>query len=196
MIKPLSGPGTITTRRSVLQASGILGLSGLWSSLPRVDANDPMPMMSTTQNGRIINERTIGLATAKAVIDAAEQKAEEIGVPMNIAVVSREGNLVNFAKMNNAWLASIDIAINKAFTAASLQTATANLAEAVQPEQSLFGLNTTNDGRLVVFGGGIPLTLDGNVVGAIGVSGGTVEQDITVAQAGVDTFENRETNAA
>lgn len=172
--------GVTPTRRLVLQATGVLGLSGLWSSLPQLQSQIPMP--------DLITEQTIGLDTAKELIEAAEEKAEEIEVPMNIAVVSNEGSLIAFEKMDGAWLASIDIAISKAFTAAALQTATANLAEAVQPNQSLFGLNTTNDGRLVVFGGGIPLTQDGDVVGAIGVSGGTVDQDITVAEAGVDAF--------
>lgn len=133
---------------------------------------------------------TIGLDTAREVIAAAERKAGELEVLMNIAVVSHEGNLIAFAKIDGAWLASIDIAISKAFTAAALQTETANLAEAVQPEHSLFGLNTTNDGRLVVFGGGIPLAEDGAVVGAIGVSGSTVEDDVAVAQAGVEAFSS------
>lgn len=113
---------------------------------------------------------------------------------MNIAVVSREGNLIAFEKMDEAWLASIDIAISKAYTAVSLQAPTANLAEAVQPSQSLFGLNTTNDGRLVVFGGGIPLVRGEEVVGAIGVSGGSVDQDVEVAQAGVDAFSDGATD--
>lgn len=123
----------------------------------------------------VIGVSTIGLDTAKELIAAARQKAEEIEVPMNLAVVSHAGTLIAFEKMDDAWLASIDISISKAFTAASLQTATADLSEAVQPEQSLFGLNTTNDGRLVVFGGGIPLIHEGRVVGAIGVSGGTAD---------------------
>lgn len=135
---------------------------------------------------------TISLNVARELIIAAERKAEELEVLMNIAVVSHEGNLIAFEKMDGAWLASVDIAISKAFTAASLQTATADLAEAVQPNQSLYGLNTTNDGRLVVFGGGIPLVRDGTVVGAIGVSGSTVADDIAVAQAGADAFGSDE----
>lgn len=135
---------------------------------------------------------TISLNVARELITAAERKAEELEVLMNIAVVSHEGNLIAFEKMDGAWLASTDIAISKAFTAASLQTATADLTEAVQPNQSLYGLNTTNDGRLVVFGGGIPLVRDGVVVGAIGVSGSTVEDDIAVAQAGADAFGSDE----
>lgn len=141
--------------------------------------------------GELLSVRSVGLDTAKVLVEAAERKAEALDVPMNIAVVSREGSLIAFEKMDEAWLASIDIAISKAYTAVSLQAPTANLADAVQPSQSLFGLNTTNDGRLVVFGGGIPLTQDGEVVGAIGVSGGSVDQDVEVAQAGAEAFSGR-----
>lgn len=132
--------------------------------------------------------RTVGLDGAKAVIGAAERKAEEIGVPMNVAVVDRGGNLVAFERMDDAWLASTDIAMGKAFTAASLDMPTENLAGPTQPGESLYGLNTTNDGRLVVFGGGIPLVRGDVVVGAIGVSGGAVDEDVEVAQAGADAF--------
>jgi uncharacterized protein GlcG (DUF336 family) len=132
--------------------------------------------------------RTVGLDTAKTVLEAAERKADEIGVPMNIAVVDRGGNLVAFERMDDAWLASTDIAVDKAFTAAALAMPTEDLAGATQLDESLYGLNTTNDGRLVVFGGGIPLVRDEEVVGAVGVSGGAVEEDVEVAQAGVDAF--------
>jgi uncharacterized protein GlcG (DUF336 family) len=132
--------------------------------------------------------RTVGLSAAKPVVEAAERKAEEIGVPMNIAVVDRGGNLVAFERMDDAWLASTDIAIDKAFTAVSLDMPTGDLADPTQPGESLYGLNTTNDGRLVVFGGGIPLEQGGEIVGAIGVSGGSVDQDVEVARAGVDAF--------
>ncbi len=132
--------------------------------------------------------RTIGLDGARPVIEAAERRAEAIGVPMNIAVVDRGGNLVAFERMDDAWLASTDIAIDKAYTAVSLAMPTSDLEKPVQPNQSLYGLNTTNDGRLVVFGGGIPLVHGEEVVGAIGVSGGAVDEDVEVAQAGVDAF--------
>ncbi len=155
--------------------------------------------MSTTNqpsggNGDVRSVRTVGLDSAKPVIEAAERKAAEIGVRMNIAVVDRGGNLVAFERMDDAWLASTDIAINKAFTAASLTMPTENLAEPTQPGESLYGLNTTNDGRLVVFGGGIPLARGEEVVGAVGVSGGSVDQDIDVAQAGVDAFAGSATD--
>jgi len=131
----------------------------------------------------------ITIEDARRIISAAEQKAQEIGQPMNIAVVDGGRNLKAFARMEDAWLGSIDISIDKAFTSASFKMSTLDLVDLTQPGQSLFGLNTTNEGRIVIFAGGIPLKRDGEVVGAIGVSGGTVEQDQEVAEAGVSAFE-------
>ncbi len=128
--------------------------------------------------------RTVTLAAARRAIAAAETKATEIGVPMNVAVVDEGGNLVAFARMDGAWLGSIDIAQNKAYTARAFDMPTQDLAPLAQPGQSLYGIEASNQGRLIVFGGGIPLTWDGRIVGAIGVSGGTVEQDQEVAEAG------------
>jgi uncharacterized protein GlcG (DUF336 family) len=107
---------------------------------------------------------------------------------MNIAVVDGGRDLKAFARMEDAWLGSIDIAINKAFTSASFKMPTGDLAEMTQPGQPLYGLDSTNNGRVVNFAGGIPLTRDGNVTGAVGVSGGTVDQDQEVAEAGVAAF--------
>jgi len=129
------------------------------------------------------------LDEAKSVIAKAETKAEQIGVPMNIAVVDVGGNLVAFERMDDAWLGSIDIAINKAYTAVAFDMTTEDLGKESQPEKSLFGIHATNDGRLVIFGGGIPLEKEGKLVGAIGVSGGAVDKDIEVAEAGVEGFE-------
>lgn len=131
---------------------------------------------------------SVTLAEAQGIVATAEAKAREIGQPMNIAVVEVGGNLKAFGRMETAWTASIDIAIDKAFTAAALGMPTADLAEQAQPGQPLFGINTTNEGRIVIFGGGIPLMRDGHVVGAVGVSGGTVDQDQEVAEAGAAAF--------
>ncbi len=128
------------------------------------------------------------LAEAKKVVEGAEVKAEQIGVPMNIAVVDVGGNLVAFERMDKAWLGSINIAINKAFTAVAFNMTTEDLGKESQPGKSLFGIHATNMGRLVIFGGGIPLRKGGELVGAIGVSGGAVPQDIEVAEAGVKAF--------
>jgi len=91
--------------------------------------------------------------------------------------------------MDDAWLASVDIAENKAWTSVALKMPTSDLAEATVPKAELYGLNTTNQGRIVVFGGGFPLEKDGKVAGAIGVSGSSVENDVKVAEAGVKVFE-------
>ncbi|RBI62425.1 heme-binding protein [halophilic archaeon] len=133
--------------------------------------------------------QTISLETAKDVIDAAERKAQDIENPMVITVANSEGNLIAQHRMDDAWLASVNISRNKAYTSAALEMATDELAGPSQPGESLYGLQTTDDDRIVVFGGGYPLTRDGEVVGAIGVSGGQVDQDMEVAQAGVEAFE-------
>lgn len=135
--------------------------------------------------------KSISLETAKVVIDACEQKAEEIDNPMVITVANSEGNLIAQHRMDGAWLASVDISRNKAYTTAALDMPTHELAEPSQPGHSLYGLQNTNQGRMVIFGGGYPLEEDGTVVGAVGVSGGAVEQDMEVAEAGVDAFEDR-----
>lgn len=131
---------------------------------------------------------TISLEVAKDVIDAAERRADAINTPMVITVANSEGNLIAQHRMDDAWLASVDISRNKAYTAAALDMPTHDLAEPSQPGESLYGLQNTNEGRMVIFGGGYPLTQNDEVVGAIGVSGGAVDQDMDVARAGVDRF--------
>lgn len=131
----------------------------------------------------------IRLEHAKPMIDAAEEQADEIEVPMCIAVVDGGANLVGFHRMDGALLASIDIARNKAYSAVGLQMPTDEIGEAAQPGAALFGIGNTNDGRIVTFGGGFPIESDGDVIGAIGVSGGSPDEDMTVARAGLDAFE-------
>jgi uncharacterized protein GlcG (DUF336 family) len=130
----------------------------------------------------------ITLEEAQRILAAAERKAGEMGQPMNIAVMDAGRNLVAFHRMDGAWVASTDIAIDKAFTSAGRGLTTRKIGEMAQPGQPLFGINTTNGGRIVIFAGGIPLERDGEVVGAVGVSGGTVDQDEEVAEAGVAAF--------
>ena len=132
----------------------------------------------------------ITLDLAKNIIAGAEEEAKKIGVSMVISVVDEGGNLIAIHRMDDAWLASIDIAQNKAWTSVALKMPSANLADATVPAAELYGLNTTNNGRLVVFGGGIPLEIDGKVVGAVGVSGSTVPHDVQVAEAAVKAFNN------
>ncbi len=130
----------------------------------------------------------VNLADARRVIAAAEKKAQEIGQPMNIAVADEGGNLVSHVRMDGAWLGSIDISINKAFTSRAFDIATKDLATHSQSCGQFFGIHVSNHGRIMIFAGGIPLKKDGKVVGAIGVSGGSGEQDHAVAEAGAAAF--------
>jgi uncharacterized protein GlcG (DUF336 family) len=126
----------------------------------------------------------ITLKEARHIIAIAEAKAMEVGQPMNIAVVDEGGNLVSHVRMDGAWIGSIDISINKAFTARAFDISTADLSKNSQPGQQFYGIQNSNDGRIMIFAGGIPLRRNGSVVGAIGVSGGSGAQDQAVADAG------------
>jgi uncharacterized protein GlcG (DUF336 family) len=130
----------------------------------------------------------VRLEDARRVIAAAEKKAQQIGQPMNIAVVDAGGNLVSHVRMDGAWMGSIDISINKAFTSRAFDISTKDLAQHSQSGGQFFGIHASNHGRIMVFAGGIPLKRDGKVVGAVGVSGGSGEQDHSVAEAGAAAF--------
>jgi uncharacterized protein GlcG (DUF336 family) len=126
----------------------------------------------------------VTLAEARTIIAAATAKAEEIGQPMNIAVVCAGNHLLAFERMHNAWLGSVDIAIKKAWTSRAFNISTKDLGDNSQPNQQFFGINASNDGKVMIFAGGLPLLRDGKVIGAIGVSGGSGAQDQAVAEAG------------
>ena len=128
------------------------------------------------------------LQDARRVIAAAELKAKEIGQPMNIAVADEGGNLVSHVRMDGAWLGSIDISIKKAYTARAFDIATRDLAVHSQSGGQFFGIHASNDGKIMIFAGGVPLISAGKVVGAIGVSGGSGDQDHAVAEAGAAAF--------
>lgn len=130
----------------------------------------------------------VTLKDAKRVIAAAENKATELGQPMNIAVADAGGNLVAHVRMDGAWIGSIDISIKKAFTARAFDIATQDLAKQSQSGGQFFGIHASNDGRVMIFAGGIPLKREGKVIGAIGVSGGSGEQDHAVAEVGAAAF--------
>lgn len=130
----------------------------------------------------------ITLEIARKIIAAAEKKAEEIGQPMNIAVADAGGNLVAHVRMDNAWIGSVDISIKKAWTSRAFDITTRDLADNSQSDDQFFGIHASNNGRVMIFAGGIPLKKGGKVVGAIGVSGGSGEQDHTVAEAGAAAF--------
>lgn len=130
----------------------------------------------------------VTLDAAQEVVRAARAQAEQIGVPMNIIVVDAGNNLTAFARMDGAWLGSIDISQNKAYTARAFDMPTQALVPMVQPGAPLYGIEASNGGHLIVFAGGIPLMSGDVVTGAIGVSGGTVDQDQEVAEAGVAAY--------
>jgi uncharacterized protein GlcG (DUF336 family) len=135
---------------------------------------------------------SLSLGDARRLLAAAEAKAAQIGVPYNIAVVDAGGNLLAFARMDGAWLGSIDIAIHKAFTARAFDMPTADLAGMAEPGKPLFGIQNTNHDRIVIFAGGAPIKVDGKVVGAVGASGGTVDQDSQVVEAALAAFEEEQ----
>src|SRR6478735_4469598 len=119
----------------------------------------------------------VTLEDARKIIAAAEKKAKELGQPMNIAVADGGGNLVAHVRMDDAWLGSIDIAIKKAFTSRAFNISTRDLAQHSQSGGQFFGIHASNGGRVMIFAGGVPLQRGGKVVGAVGVSGGSGEQD-------------------
>src|SRR6201994_409334 len=120
---------------------------------------------------------------AQLILKAAVAKAQEIGQPMNVAIVDAGTNLTAFARMDGAWLGSINIAINKAFTAKAFDISTMELGRNSQPKDQFFGIHVSNHTRVMIFAGGIPIKMNGQVAGAVGVSGGSGEQDQAVAEA-------------
>jgi len=128
------------------------------------------------------------LEGAKAMLLASERKARQIGVPMDIAIVDEGGNLLAFERMDGAKITGIDIAINKAFTAAASRRGTHEYAEVASPGKPAFGIHVSNQCRFVIFGGGLPILVKGEVIAGIGCSSGTAEQDRLVAQAGIDAL--------
>jgi uncharacterized protein GlcG (DUF336 family) len=135
-----------------------------------------------------ISQISVSLEDAQRVIAAGQAKADEIGSPSNVAVVDAGGNLVAHIRMDRAWLGSVNISINKAFTARAFDIATRDLGENAQPGKQFYGIHASNNGRVMIFAGGIPLGQDGQVVGAVGVSGGSGEQDQIVAEAAAAAF--------
>lgn len=125
------------------------------------------------------------LEQAQGALQAAVRKAEEIGSPSSIAIVDDGRNLVAFARMDGALLASIEISQGKAYTARSMNMNTADIGPLTQPGQPLYGIETSHARPLITFGGGQPLRIGDEVVGAVGVAGGLVDQDEQVAAAAV-----------
>jgi uncharacterized protein GlcG (DUF336 family) len=128
------------------------------------------------------------LSDARLVLQGAENKAREIGVDMDIAVVDDGGHLLAFIRMDKARVTSIDVAINKAFTAACARRATHEYAAVAGAGGPAFGMHTSNQGRFMIVGGGLPLFVNGMIAGGVGCSSGSPEQDRDVAQAGIDNL--------
>lgn len=130
----------------------------------------------------------VTLPQARELIRAVEQRAAEMGVNAVVAVSDAAGHVVAVECMENAYIASFDVAVNKAFTVTALQMSTAQLKPLAQPGASLYGIQFTNGGKIVIFGGGEPLKRGGRIVGGLGVSGGTEEQDTALAAFGAEIF--------
>ena len=130
----------------------------------------------------------VTLQAARRMIEAAKVKADALGVPMVVAVVDAGGNLAALDRQDDALLVSIDLARDKAFSAVAVKADTAAIGSLSQPGAELFGLGRACGGRIVTFGGGLPILENGRVVGGIGVSGGSVAQDTACAEAGLAAY--------
>jgi uncharacterized protein GlcG (DUF336 family) len=128
------------------------------------------------------------LEDARIMMDAAEKKAREIGVDVDIAITDDSGNLLMFHRMDNARITSIDIAINKTFTAAAARRPTSAYAETSVLGGSSYGIYLSNQGRFTILTSGLPIFFDHQIVGGIGCSTGSSEQDELIAQAGLNAF--------
>jgi uncharacterized protein GlcG (DUF336 family) len=126
---------------------------------------------------------SLTLEEAKKMVAAAEARATSLGIAYNIAVVDAGGHLITFLRQDGALIGSIDLAIDKAATARLFNTKTSELAVLAQSGKPLYGIQESNAGKVVIFGGGVPVVFNGSVIGAVGASAGTVEQDIDVAEA-------------
>jgi uncharacterized protein GlcG (DUF336 family) len=130
----------------------------------------------------------LDISDARILIEGARAKAQDIGVPMCIAITDEGGNLIAFERMDGGKVTSSIIAMDKAYTAAGAKKATHEYGAASQPGAPAYGISSAIGGRLMVVGGGLPVIVNGDVVGGIGISSGTPMQDQEVAQAGIDVF--------
>ncbi len=136
-----------------------------------------------------VKSNGVSLAEARSIIQAGQAKATDLGTLMNIAVVDAGGNLLAFERQEGAWLGSIDIAMNKAFTSRAFDITTKDLADNSQSGDQFFGIHVSNHGRIMIFAGGVPLYRVGEVIGAVGVSGSTGKNDHAVAEAAAKGYE-------
>lgn len=127
--------------------------------------------------------RLISHEAAMRALEAGAAKARELGEPSSLAIVDSGGNLLAFLRADDAGLATVDIAQNKAYTSAALRSPTGNWMEISQPGAPLYGLERSGNRPYVLFGGGLPIIHEGRVIGGVGVSGGPVEADVAIAEA-------------
>ncbi len=137
----------------------------------------------------LIDQSTISLALAKRLAQRIEDKASEMGVRAVVSICSVGARPVLTECMDDSYIASFDVAFNKAFTSVSLKMSTIKLKSLSQPHGPLYGIQQTNDGKIVIFGGGEPLLLSGKIIGGLGVSGGSEEQDTALAAFGASCVE-------
>ncbi len=156
----------------------------------------PLKQPSKEVMEEVITVKRLSIDDAKLLIEGAEQKSREIGVPMCIAVADESGNLVAFLRMEGAKVSSIDIAINKAFTCAAARKGTHEYNKLAVPGKPTFGIHVTNQGRFSIICGGLPLVGDEDVVGGIGISAGTAGEDQIVAQGAIDSSLDKITAAS
>lgn len=152
---------------------------------PTLDTTKVSALVRAALQGRGL---AFGLDEAKRLADLAEGQGTAMGLPVVVAVTDPEGMPILLHRMEGSLPASVELAMNKAFTAAAFRMPTHTLATLAVPGGMLQGVETTHGGRVVIFGGGFPVVRDGVRLGALGVSGGTVEQDMAIAQAALDSF--------
>lgn len=137
----------------------------------------------------MIQVQKLSSAEVEITVAACKKKSREIGMPMDIAVMDEGGNLLHFERMDGAIIGGITLAIDKAYTAASFGMKTEELGRTAGPGGPDFGISSSDRGRIIIFGGGVPIIVESRVLGSVGCSsGGTSEQDSTVAAAGVETL--------
>jgi uncharacterized protein GlcG (DUF336 family) len=132
--------------------------------------------------------KRLSIDEARVLVEGSVAASNEIGVPMCIAVTDEAGNLLAFERMDGGKISSISIAVDKAFTGAAARKPTHVYNELCQPGQPTFGIHITNGGHFSIIGGGFPVTVDGEVVGGVGISSGTAGQDVVVAEAALKHF--------
>lgn len=142
---------------------------------------------SNPRENRKLEKMTLSLA--RQIVERVKIKAKETGVNAVVAIADAGANVITVDCMDDAFIASYDIAVNKAFTSVALKMSTYDLGKSAQPGGTLYGIQNTNNGRIVIFGGGEPLEVDGKVIGGLGVSGGTAEQDTFLGSYGRQVFE-------